>query len=161
MKNISQEISVYREAIRHLWNSAFLPIDEVLRFGPCLDLFEEIDWLLFKALVCEPLGIEMERRSNLDPLTGVKVILTSPSVPALINRTIPAAGYWDDPMKLLASSDVELAMIGFFDWDGDNVKDCAYYRVRILNNKSHPYLIGRDALVEAVYATVFLAEGGL
>lgn len=158
MKNISKEISTYREAIRHLWNSAFLPIEETLRFGPCLELFDEIDVLLLKALVGEPLNIEIARRSNLDPLEDVRVVLTSPSVPTLINRTIPASGYWDDPVKFFESSDVELAMIGFFDWDGDNVKDCAYYRVRILSCKSHPSLIGKDALVEAVYVTVFLAK---
>ncbi len=157
MINIGTEISAYREAVRHLWNSTFSALDESLRFGICLELFEKIDDLIFKALVCEPFGIQLNARASFDPIINLKVIpISSTDVPVMINRSIPASGYWDDPVKIINASDVDLALIGFFDWDGYKVKDCAYYRVRIMDCKSQPNLIGRDALIEAFYANVFL-----
>lgn len=158
MKNITAEMSAYREAVRHLWNSTFATLDESLRFGTCLELFEQIDALMFRALVCEPLGIEFKARASFDPIINLKVIPISPTgMPVLVNRSMPASGYWDDPVKAVSASDaVKLAFIGLFDWDGYNVKDCAYYRVRIVDCKSQPNLIGRDALVETFYVNIFL-----
>ncbi|MFZ6675435.1 hypothetical protein [Undibacterium sp. Xuan67W] len=160
MRNIKTEVASYREAVRHLWNSAFSSLDEPLRFGVCLELFEEIDDLIFRALVCEPLGIEFEKKATNEPFTDFKVVPISllTEVPVMINRSVPACGYWDDPIKTIRLSDVDFALIGFFDWDGYNVKDCAYYRVRIIDCKSQPNLAGRDALIETLNANVFLIE---
>lgn len=162
MRNIKTEIFAYREAIRHLWNSTFSILDESLRFGVCLDLFEEIDALIFRALVCEPLGIEFKEKATNDPIINLKVIPINllTEVHVLINRSIPASGYWDYPIKVLNVSDVDLALIGFFDWDEYSQKDCHYYRVRIIDCKSQPNLIGRDALIETFNANVFFVQDG-
>jgi len=157
MRNIKTEIGAYREAVRHLWNSTFSTLDESLRFGRCLELFEQVDDLIFRALVCEPLGIQLNARASFDPLNNLKVIPISPTdIPVMINRSTPASGYWDDPVKVIKTSDVDLALIGFFDWDEYNQKDCRYYRVRIIDCKSQPNLNGRDALIETFYADIFL-----
>lgn len=157
MKNIKAEMSAYREAVRHLWNSTFSTLDESLRFGSCLELFEKIDNLIFMALVCEPLEITQNEKSTFHPINRIKTIpISSTEIPVMINRTIPASGYWDDPVKVIKASDVDLAFIGFFDWDEYNIKDCHYYRVRILDCKSQSNLIGKDALIETCYADVFL-----
>jgi hypothetical protein len=160
MKNIKLEMAAYREAVRHLWNSAFSTLDESLRFGTCLDLFEQVDELVFRALVCEPLGIELEARASFDPVISLKVIPNSSTeIPIMINRLIPASGYWDHPVRSVNASDVDLAFIAFFDWDAYNKKDMRYYRVRIVDCKSQMDLIGRDALIETFYADVFFNEG--
>ena len=158
MKNITTEMTAYRESVRHLWNSTFSTLDESLRFGTCLEFFEQIDALMFRALVCEPHGIEFKEKASFDPIYNLKVIPISPTgMPILVNRSMPASGYWDDPVNVINASDgVELAFIGLFDWDGCNVKDCAYYRVRIIDFKSQPNLIGRDALVETFFANIYL-----
>lgn len=160
MRNIKSEIGAYREAVRHLWNSMFSTLEESLRFGICLELFEQIDDLIFTALVCEPLGIRLNVKASFDPIINLKVIPISlvAEVNVMVNRSIPASGYWDDPIKVMSASDADLAYIGFFDWDGYNVKDCAYYRVRIIDCKSQPNLIGRDALIETFCADVFLID---
>lgn len=156
MKNINSEINAYREATRHLWNSTFSSLEESLRFGASLDLFQEIDDLLFRALVCEPLKIKYNAWASFDPIAGLKVVPRGSSdVPIMINRSIPAAGYWDDPVKTIQATDVHLALIGFFDWDEYTVKDCCYYRVRIIQCNSNVHLVGRDALIETFYADVF------
>jgi hypothetical protein len=157
MKNIKPEMAAYREAMRHLWNSTFSKLDDSLRFGTCLDLFEQIDDLVFRALVCEPLGIELEARASFDPIVSLKVIPASTTdVPIMINRMVPASGYWDYPIKTITASDVDLVFIGFFDWDAYESKDMRYYRVRIVNSISEPDLVGRDALIETFYADVFV-----
>lgn len=159
VRSVRAEFAIYREAVRHLWNSAFSTIDEPLRFGVCLELFEEIDRLVFKSLVCEPLGIRLEEKATSTPFLDFKVIpISSSDVPVMVNRSIPASGYWDHPVRMLRATDVDLALIGFFDWDEYNIKDCAYYRVRISDCISQPDLIGRDALIETHLADVFLRE---
>lgn len=159
MKNIKSEIATYREAVRHLWNSAFSTLDDPLRFGVCLELFEEADDLLFRALVCEPLGIKLSPRASFDPIFDLKVIPTlSKEVPIMVNRSLPASGYWDHPIKVIMASDVDLAFIEFFDWDAYESKDMRYYRVRIVNSTSKPDLVGRDALIDTFYADVFINQ---
>lgn len=159
MKNIKSEMAAYREAVRHLWNSTFLPLDDSLRYGTCLELFEQIDRLMFTALICKPLGIELKSRTSSEPIAYLRVVpISATDVPVLINRSIPASGYWDDPIKTINTSDVDFAFISFFDWDGYNQKDMHYYRVRIINCKSEPSLNGKDALIETLNAQVFLIE---
>lgn len=158
MKNIQAEILSYREAVRHLWNSSFSALNESLRFGTSLELFEQIDGLIFDALVCEPIGLEVKPRRSFDPILNLKVVpISSTDVPILINRATPATGYWDDPLKLIAASEIDMTLINFFDWDPYRQKDLRYYRVRINDCNSQPNLIGRDALLETFYADVFLA----
>ena len=160
MRNINSEIATYREAIRHLWNSSFSRLGEALRFGVCLELYEEVDYMLFKALVCVPLGYEFKKKASNDPINDFKVIPTNPltDVNVMINRSIPSSGYWDDPIKVLSASDVDFSLIGFFDWDEYKQKDCYYYRVRITNCTSHPHLAGKDALVEAYNMDIFFVQ---
>jgi hypothetical protein len=159
MRTIKSEMAAYREAVRHLWNSAFSTLDDSLRFGVCLELFEEADDLIFKALVCEPLGIEFAPRASFEPIFDLKVVpISSTEVPVMVNSSLPASGYWDHPVKAIKASDVDLAFIEFFDWDAYGSKDMRYYRVRIVNSLSEPDLIGRDALIETFYVDVFIDE---
>lgn len=157
VKNINREISAYREAIRHLWNTAFLSLEEAVRLGPSLENYEEIERLLFDALVCNPNGFDLKTRKASDPINQIRLKPISPDVPVLINRCKPASGYWDDPKKHMDQG-VELAMIEFFDWDGYQTKNCSYYRFRILDWPKAPDLIGRDGLVEVLYVDAFYRD---
>ena len=156
MRNINSEINIYREATRHVWNSSFFSLEESVRFGAGLDLYQKIDDLLFGALVCAPLGSEYRPRASLDPIVDLQVVPRGTSdVPIMVNRSIPASGYWDGPVKTIRANDVHLALIGFFDWDEYAVKDCRYYRVRITQCNSNLNLVGKDALIETFYADIF------
>jgi len=159
MKNINNEMSAYREAVRHLWNSTFSRLDEDFKFGPALEIFEEVDFLLFRAIVCEPHGIQYKAKASFEPITEIQISpKNSASIPVMINRSIPASGYWDDPQKNVQAEDVRLALIGFFDWDGYTIRDCQYYRVRIVQCHSNVDLVGRDALVETFYADAIYSK---
>lgn len=158
MKNIKRQMNTYRDAIRHLWNSVFSNFNDDLRYGACLELFEEIDCLLFKALICEPFDIKHDTKFRTNtPIDRLKVKpCNGESFPVVVNRNKPASGYWDYPVKSMKAADVDLTFISFFDWDSYGQMDCRYYRVRIADCKNHADLIGRDALIETFYADVFL-----
>jgi hypothetical protein len=159
MENIKRQVNAYRDAIRHLWNSAFSSLSDDLRYGACLESFEEIDFFLFKALIFEPFDIksDTEYRTN-NPIDRLKVKPCSEeSFSVLVNRDKPASGYWDYPVNSMKAADVDLTFISFFDWDTYGQMDCRYYRVRITDCKNHADLIDRDALIETFYADVFLA----
>jgi hypothetical protein len=156
MKKIETEIAIYREAVRHLWNTAFAKLDDPLRFGVCAEWFEQIETLLFRSIVCEPLNINFSGKFG-DPIAQLRVTSEiSGDIPVLVNRGVPSTGYWDAPVKSVMSADSTFAFIGFFDWDEYAQKDLRYYRVRFMRCDTFPELIGRDALIETCYADVFL-----
>jgi hypothetical protein len=162
MKNVTAVIREYAEARRHLWNTSFSRMNDPLKFGAALEIYEDIDALLFKALVCEQSGLRCGTWSPGEPVPGLLVRPhTFTEVPILINRSVPASGYWDHPIKYVLPHEVELKYIGFFDWDEYTYMDCRYYRVRISTSLSLPELAGRDALVETSYADVVLGPEAL
>ena len=156
MRNITSEMRNYREAVKNLWNSSFSFLNESFRYGASLDLFEQIDELLFQALVCVPHGITVGPRASNAPIPSISISpIAASSCAVMINRASPAIGYWDDSRKLLCFPDVGLALIGIFDWDGYNYKECQYYRVRIVSCQSDKDLEGRDAILETDLVNVF------
>lgn len=157
MKNIKCQMATYRESVRHLWNFAFSSFEDNLRYGVCLDLFDEIEILLFKSLVCEPLGIKIDIKTMSEPINCLKIKPHSDTcIHAMINRTKPASGYWDYPVTSVAASDVDLVFMSFFDWEPYGQKDFRYYRARISNSKENIDLIGRDVLIETFSADVWM-----
>jgi hypothetical protein len=156
MKKIDTEIAIYREAVRHLWNTAFANLEETLRFGICAEWFEEIECLLFRSIICEPRNVNFIGKfgSPIVQLTVASEI--SKDIPVLVNRSTPSSGYWDAPVKAILSTDATFVFICFFDWDDYSQRDLRYYRVRITRCDSFPDLIGRDALIETCYADVYL-----
>ncbi len=66
--------------------------------------------------------------------------------------------YWDDPVREVKASDVELHFLDYFDWNQMGYVDFQYYRVRIVTFALQPHLVGREALLEHQYARVFTAD---
>ncbi len=81
-------------------------------------------------------------------LSGYHIKGKNNEVFAMINRTIPAAGYWDHPIQRVKSDETDIRLISLFDWDEIGFRDMRYLRVRIVASP-HKELIGRDALIEA------------
>jgi hypothetical protein len=151
MNATKEQMSLFREAIRHLWNTSFRSLEQELRFGSCDEHFAQIKELLFRALVAEPLGLEFtSNKFGKLPISGLRVTPSSENVPVLVNRSTPPTGYWDDPTKVLPGT-TELGFLGFFDWDEYGVKDCEYCRCVILSHPLRPDLAGREVLVGFLY----------
>ena len=76
----------------------------------------------------------------------------------MINKPRPyGSGYWDDPVNRISPNDAKLCFQDFFDWSEKRFADYHYFRVRIVEFPTQPHLVNREALVEVLYARVFLA----
>ncbi|BDG05740.1 hypothetical protein [Anaeromyxobacter oryzae] len=156
----------YREAARHLWNS-FLREDDsngAVPDGFLLDRWEGIQDELFAALVLRYTGDDTPEKVRLapgaaKPLPFLKVVPTSPDVPAHVSRTKPAQTYWDHPVRRLGPTD-DLRFIAFFDFGSYDYVDFKFFHVFIQGSERHPELAGHEALVEVQYARVLLHEEG-
>lgn len=153
--DITESFSRYREAARHIWNTAFrvAPVNFDDR-----DSFSRVASELFKAIVLDPIGlgdVRLSEMSNPAPshFAKIAVVPSADRIPILVNReTKEAHGYWDDPVNQLGRDEADLRFVQFFDWDELGARDFEYVLVRIVSWHSHPHLVTRYALVE--YTTV-------
>jgi hypothetical protein len=155
MTDITADINRFREAARHLWNTWFTTrVNEST--GVVFEAFGRICEEIFEVLVLDRHDID-EGGAQLNA-QGFKSIRVVPAVahgtPILVNRTNPAGPYWDDPTSVVKPVDVELELIGFFDWDSYRTIDMRYLRVRITSSAQIPSLAGREALLDVQYAIV-------
>ncbi len=150
MQDITDAVSGFREAARHLWNTAFFPgadWDE-------RDRFSRVCVALFDALVLEPAricGSKLPEMCDPDP-TPIPFLQVVPrheaGVPIMINRSIPRCGYWDDSVGQVKPSDVRLEFIRFFDFDELGRRDFRYLEVRVAEFTGQHGLVGRRALLD-------------
>jgi hypothetical protein len=160
MKNVTLHVLRYREAARHLWN-VYLREDgafggDALPDGAVLDDWESLRNNLFFALVLRRTDAQ-SRPVNLSerrPISFLRVVPTSPEVPAMVSRTKPAKTYWDNPIQRLGPTD-DLRFIDFFDFDQSGFLDFTYCHVAISSSEHHPDLKGHEALIEVQYVNVF------
>lgn len=155
-RDVTHLVASYREAARHLWNA-------FLREGADWDRHDDFRLVcgqLFTMIVLTPIGrgdVEPGKAwERVDtPVPFLRVIPKSEhGVPILINRTHPASGYWDDPVKAVKPGEVDLRFAGFFDWDALGWRDFEFYRVVIAECQSQPDLRGRLALIAPQYVDV-------
>jgi hypothetical protein len=130
--------------------------------GSLLDRWEAIQDELFAALVLRHTGDDTPEKVKLapgaaKPLPFLKVVPTSPEVPAHVSRTKPAQTYWDHPVQRLGPTD-DLRFIAFFDFGSYVYVDFKFFHVFIQGSEKHPELAGHEALVEVQHADVFLAD---
>ena len=167
MSDVTALFAAYREAARHLWNSAFYR-PGLHREGNAAwdrrDAFGRVAEELFTALILDPLGVTDRRLPpesafSPSPLTCFEVMPSAaPGVPIMINRASPRTGYWDDPVTRVSPGDVRMQFVRFFDWDQLGLRDFQYAEVVIVESAVHPGLVGRYALMECHYAIFTFSE---
>jgi len=151
--DITERFLEFREAARHLWNVYFRQDSKSPDWDE-RDEFSEAYVALFNAMVRYQLppgaaSIPHLGSGESTALPGYHVVFSlSEILPLMINRDIPAAGYWDHPTQQVEGTSVRLGLVSIFDWDQLGFRDFRYLRVRIMTS-SDPGLVGRDALVEA------------
>lgn len=156
---ITEDIHRFREAARHLWNT-YLRLDAD---WDTVDAFEEVCRLLFEEQVVSRLNLDVPAipintdNSDLKEYRIFKV--GNGKLPLLVNRDIPATGYWDYPIEWIPPEDEnEIRPISFFDFDLLGWRMFEYYRVRISAYPSRPRLVGRDALIRCDYVEIEVIE---
>lgn len=158
MRNVTEEMDRYRETLRLLWNVGFWA-DPRLRTWDSRDRFDQLRRLLFEALVVHAVGGAQGNSLELASVTLHVIPVEAHPVPILINcpRVGDHNSYWDDSLKAVRASDVEMHFIEYFDWNAMGYADLQYVRVKIAAFNAHPELIGRDALLEHRLVEVRLA----
>lgn len=177
--DVTDCLSAYREAARHLWNTLFAGSD--LTDWDTVDEFAEIDHRLFEAVVTPRVaalggsvsyGDEPESQ-RIVPAVASRSLRCGCALPSLGGslRVVPsiahgtpimienpregdATGYWDHPIGTVRPEDVELKYLEFFDWDRLGTREYRDYMVEILRFAGHPELERRRALLEVAHARV-------
>jgi hypothetical protein len=156
---ISEAMSSFREAARHLWNTSFWPgaqWDDRDRFDRvCIELFDALVGTTFRIGARLPTACAPDAA----PMQSVQVLPTPQTgVPILINRSKPSCGYWDDPVDQIRSADAQLQFVRFF-FDQLGRRDFKFVEVAICDFASQPHVVGRRALIEFEYVTFEVADG--
>ena len=149
MRDITADMTRYREAARHLWNTAF-------QRGADFDVrddFSRVATELFNALVLNPLEATEQRLPEMGdaeptPFRRISIEPSADRVPILVNRGTQSYGYWDDPVNVVARGEATLRFVSFFDWDQLAPRDFHYVLAHISGWPAHPHLVDRFALLE-------------
>jgi hypothetical protein len=157
MRDITDLMNAYRECSRNLWNVYFSAKQDI---GGSLDIFSQIQPLLFEALVANELEYDEDADfENLPP--PVLRVVPRPRAQILIRRPSDDRNrYWDAVRDMVVSPDeIELEFREYFDWSQAPIREFHFYLCGILNYPSHAEFEGREALIEALSGRVFHDEG--
>jgi hypothetical protein len=160
MTMVTALILEYREAKRHLWASHFQPRVRSLRESGALDCFEEIDRLLFRAIVLESIGRgdQEPRAFGSDAIGCLRVVPRHERVPLMVEED--DRGRWRERPDLGASlAAARLAFVELFEWDRYRWPSFPLVRARIEALAGHPQLVGRDCLIPTDDADIALVDG--
>lgn len=152
---ITQEVNMFREAARHLWNS-YMRINADWNTA---DAFREITSIMFKEKILakfELNDIPIPVDSENDCISQYRIFMKGTGkLPVFVNRDCPPSGYWDYPIDWIPPEmNHDIRPICFFDYDILGWRILEYYRVRIVKCASHSELTGRDALIRCDYVDI-------
>lgn len=163
MQDVSKKLFGYLEAKRHLWNTYFINKVNSIKECSALDDYEEIDKLLFSALVIADLGKTLPSNFILgkDPISFLRIVPHEgiDRLSAMLSQ--PSTGknrIWSKPMEISTDLSDEFLYIEFFEWDRYGFVTYPYYLTRIKKTKKQPDIIGMDALIETVKAKVVFCD---
>lgn len=146
--NITQEIQLFRESSRHLWNTYLKREADDYTY----EVFNKICKMLFEDQIVKRLNLKIPAI----PITGSNTVLNEyrlfaphhGKLPMHVNRDLPSSGYWDYPIGWIPPEQKpDIRPICFYDFDFLGWCRLEFYRARIVDCKSHPELNGRDALI--------------
>ena len=153
MRNITELVHEYLEAKRHIWNTYFrTKVTSLTECSP-LDQYEEIDKLLFTALVIHQVSVAGQPETSLrvKAKEDLRILPLRISEPFKDNSRI-----WNKADYLKVEKDSSFEFIDFFDWMRYDFATFPYIRVKIDEHSKLPDLLGREALIENMNATIWL-----
>lgn len=155
MRNITEIVQEYLEAKRHIWNTYFRSKAISLKECSPLDQYEEIDKLLFKALVIHEISnpSEPEKYFRVKAREGLSLLQLSISEPITSNNRV-----WNKSNYFEVSKNSSFEFIDFFDWVPYGFVTYPYIRIKIDEQSKLPDLIGREALIENMNATIWFND---
>jgi hypothetical protein len=158
MADITGLIYSYRECVRHLWNTYFLPTAGVSVDWSVQHDFHPVEDMLFELMVLDRIG--RKRDPMADEYPFLSVIVEAPRTPIEINAG-ESTGRWDEPPEYACKGDFSFNLMGLWNWFDGGFRDYGYYLVRISGCVSHPHLVGRRALLPVSEALKVIHEESL
>lgn len=158
MTKVTQYFEKFMEASRHMRNTYYVPDSE--DDWDIVDDFDELSILLFKHLVCIPLGVNLNQFDWLgEPMAIFKLKARGQRLPIMINRKPNIDhGNWEHEISSVEPNDLELTFIDYFDWDPKGMIDYRYIMCRITGAEVSKNVIGHTALVESHYVDIYYDE---
>ncbi len=144
MNDITEIIFKYKEAARHLWNSAF----QFLEDGD--DEFDEVNNRLFISLVfnqVSPYIREEEIKSEYIP--SIEVMPEFGPRGAIVMFAFQSGNTWNWEEIRLTEKSIKLKFMYFFDWKEYKYREFQYARARIIECPEHKNIVGADMLIES------------
>lgn len=151
MHNVTQEMLIFKEAIRHCWNAYFsrcaAPMSPEVQ-----ESFEEVERGLFGGIVLAPLGLSS--RASEYRKTPLSWLIISPSAEAqeipMQFGEVDSLGNtsWRMPTVQPVDASTSFEFFDFFDWYPYGVVDLPYVRARVADLPSAPDTRGKMALIE-------------
>jgi len=141
MKDVTIELLSFKEAIRHVWNSAFLANIRDPSLDDVAD-FQDLAKRLFAALVIRKLGLQLTRNDYGEGLCFDIVVLHATGlteIPVLRNKASERRGSWQHvktPLQEFGTPN----FIEFFNWGDFGFVDFPYVRCSSEANKCQ-YLV--------------------
>lgn len=158
MKDITERVARFRECARTIWNGYLREFLQSSRAFDVLDQFNEIERRLFYLLVLQEAPPALSNATGPFPIPCLRLQpASSGGAPILVERPSSDGNrYWDDPLCHIGATDLDLRLVGFFDWDEYGFRDYRFYLARIVGSAQHPQVVGRDALLDVSYYHLIL-----
>lgn len=159
MIDISTEMLVFKEAIRHSWNTYFWPNED--RYSDeSQESFGEIERALLKVLVLTPHGMEDVASSyRLEPLANI--LVTPETVPGEMpiqygKKLKDGNTVWEMPGSIDVDENTQFKFYDIFDWRTFEHIDLPYVRAVSVPRESSEHKISRLALIEHIHCRFLL-----
>ena len=161
MQDVTALLNNYRECARVLRNGYFRPEPGAADPLETIQRFEEIDSILFRALVLWNIRRPSFRRIAGEPVPFLRVAPASTGIPIrLQGEAADGTPQWRDTADRLTDLEADFRFIGYYDPVETAYVDFRNYRVRVFALPQHPELEGSDALIDCHDAKVYLLESG-
>ena len=165
MEDVTDLLNSYRECVRHIWNTNFLPLKDDEATSAILN----VEYELFSFLVVYQLGRPTDQESVSGPFPfgdqedlgfGSDSIPYLRVVPLIPPRGVPIVVEEEHRMyEIKLHTDViDLRFIEYCDWHQAAQRDWQFYRARILKYPHRKGLEGKTILIEVRYAKIMFLE---
>jgi hypothetical protein len=147
-KDVSESVFSFRESVRHVWNTYFQGMDDVM--GPDVqDAFSLVEDGLFQGLVVSACGVSSCVKYRMQP-TPFLAVVPRAEIDALslqLGQADNGSFGWDAPAACPVDPGMRLEFVRFFDWNPYEQISMSLIEVHVAQFDSRPDLVGRRALV--------------
>jgi len=161
MRDITNLMLEFKEAVRHSWNMYFAKSDSPMS-PEIQNAFEHVELGLFQAIVLTPMGAL--DRTDLYRKQPLPFILAKPHK---VHRELPLQvgmrdengnTSWATSITVSVDSQSSFEFFEFFDWYPYGYIDLPYVKARVASLESKPSLEGSMVLIEQVYCCFSFIE---